>query len=279
MIKLEKDIKKVNKIKELVVAGDSWTYGSEIRDPKLPESVKDWDPPNDAYRLPRIWPTKLGKLVNSENVINLSYPAASNDQIIRNLVGWLTEKYLHPKKSTKDLFVVVGFTSPERKDFYYRDEKNNFWFTMWPMWKHKYPQDNINRFAELYVKNFYNIEESTHRYLNQIFYLQNLFRQFDIKHLFFQAFYQRSDLHIQQWKDAPYYRHYNNQPDQLIWNMIDNVRFIHKNDEIHSFHNYIKSLDKTPNSDQAIKGMHPSELGHTWWAEHLYEYIKVNDLW
>ena len=110
-----------NKFKKLVVAGDSWTYGSEIRDPKLPTSVNDWDEPNDAYRLPRIWPTKLGAHLDAEEVINLSYPAASNDRIVRNLVGWLTQEYLSTGKDTSELFVVVGFTSPERKDFYYRD--------------------------------------------------------------------------------------------------------------------------------------------------------------
>ena len=78
------------KFKRLVVSGDSWTYGSEIRDPKLPESVKDWDEPNDAYRLPKIWPTKLGNYLGVDDVVNLSYPAASNDRIVRNLVGWLT---------------------------------------------------------------------------------------------------------------------------------------------------------------------------------------------
>ena len=122
--------------KRLVVSGDSWTYGSEIRDPKLPESVKDWDEPNDSYRLPKIWPTKLGNHIGVDDVVNLSYPAASNDRIVRNLVGWLTQEYLAPKRDTSELFVVVGFTSPERKDFYYRNINNkfeHFWYTLWPV--------------------------------------------------------------------------------------------------------------------------------------------------
>ena len=43
----------------LLTAGDSWTFGSEVRDPELPQSVSDWDPENNAYRIPRIWPTLL----------------------------------------------------------------------------------------------------------------------------------------------------------------------------------------------------------------------------
>jgi hypothetical protein len=271
-----------DKIKKLIVAGDSWTYGSEIRDPKLPQRVNDWDEPNDAYRIPRIWPTKLGNHIGAEEVINLSYPAASNDRIVRNLVGWLTQEYIAPKKPTDELFVIVGFTSPERKDFYYREPKangNHFWFTLWPMWKHKYPQTALNKFSELYAEYLWNPEEYTHRYLNQVFYLQTLFERYNIKHMFFQAFYQRNDMHIRQWADDPYHRHYHGQPDQMIWDMIDPVNYMHKDDEIHSFHNYIVKKDTSPNQRDSILNMHPSELGHTWWADHIYEYGKENGKW
>ena len=120
----------MSKYKKLIVVGDSWTHGSEIRDPALPESIKDWDSANDHYRIPRIWPTKLGNILGVDEVINLSYPAASNDRSVRNLVGWLTEHYLKPKKSTEDIFVIIGLTSPERKDFYYKGSKSKWWFTM-----------------------------------------------------------------------------------------------------------------------------------------------------
>ena len=33
----------------LLVCGDSWTFGSEIRDPSLPEHIKDWDIDNNSY--------------------------------------------------------------------------------------------------------------------------------------------------------------------------------------------------------------------------------------
>lgn len=277
MQELDKDIKNFKKTR-LVVAGDSWSYGSEIRDPKLPKSVHDWDPPNDEYRIPRIWPSKLANLMEISEVINLSYPAASNDRILRHLIGWLVQEHVSKGKSTEDLFVIVGLTSPERKDFYYKDKKTNFWFTLWPMWKHLYPQKPLNTFSEIYSKYLWNVEESTHRYLNQILYLQTFFELHKIKYLFFQAFYQRNDMHIQEWIDDPYHRHYNGQPDHLIWNLIDPLRFMHKDDEIHSFHNYIKSQDLDPNYSNVISGMHPSEYGHTLWAEHIYQYLQENNL-
>lgn len=267
------------KNKTLLVAGDSWTYGSEIRDPALTKSVFDWDKENDDYRLPRIWPTKLANLFGIDKVVNLSYPAVSNDRIIRHTVGWLTQHYLTPKRDTSDLFVIIGLTSPERKDFYYKADKMGHWITLWPMWKHDHTKPEINEFSDLYTTYFYNQEESTHRYIHQLFYLQSLFQVYKIKYIFFQAFYQRKDMIIQNWLDSPYIRDYNGQPDQLIWDMIDPIRFMHKEDKIHSFHNYITAKDTDPNKRNAIFGMHPTELGHTWWAEHLKEYITENRLW
>lgn len=268
-------------MRKLVVVGDSWTYGSEIRDPSLHETIKDWDEPNDPYRIPRIWPTKLGDMmgVDRRDIINLSYPAASNDRTIRHLVGWLTQEYLSKGKDTSELFVVVGLTSPERKDFFYIDEKMRNWITIWPMWFHDYAQEPLRRFGRLYAEHFWNVEESTHRYLNQLFYLQTLFKQYNIKFLFFQAFYQRQDMHIRQWIDDPYARHYQSQPDQMLWDMIDEKTFMHKNDDIHSFHNYIISKDPDPEKKSVILNMHPSELGHTIWAEHVKDYIQENNLW
>lgn len=266
-------------IKKLVVIGDSWTYGSEIRNPELPSTVNDWDEPNDSYRLPRIWPTKLGQMIGVNETVNLSYPAASNDRSVRHLVGWLTEHYLKPGKSTDELFIVVGLTSPERKDFYYKGKEGNWWFTLWPMWRHKYPQEDINRLAEPYIENFYNSEEYIHRYIHQIFYLQNLFKQYNIKHLFFQAFYQKENLHIKKWVDQTYMRDYNGQPDQFIWDMIDPIRFMNKDIEPHSFHNYIMDRANDEGVENPLLAMHPNELSNTWWAENIYQYCKENKLW
>ncbi len=36
----------------------------------------------------------------------------------------LVQEYISKNLSTENLKVIVGFTSPERKDFYYKDEKD-----------------------------------------------------------------------------------------------------------------------------------------------------------
>jgi hypothetical protein len=264
-------------MRKLIVIGDSWTYGSEIRDPNFSDEIKDWDQINDEYRLPKIWPTKLTKTLGFDECINLSYPAASNDRSVRVLINWLTQEYFIKKKSTDEIFVIVGLTSPERKDFYYKNEEkegDNFWMTLWPMWKHKYLQEPINELSDIYVKYFWNKEEYTNRYVNQIFQLQTLFQHYNINFLIFQSFYQSSTLGFKDWKDDPYMREFNATVDRLIWDLIDPIRFVNKNEEVHSFHNYIVKKDKTENKKVALLDMHPSEIGHTWWAEYLYSYIK-----
>ena len=40
----------------LLTSGDSWTFGSEIKDPTLDSSVSDWDVENNAYRIPKYGP-------------------------------------------------------------------------------------------------------------------------------------------------------------------------------------------------------------------------------
>lgn len=281
----------------LLSAGDSWTFGSEIRNPDLPDSVSDWDPENNDYRIPRIWPTLLAEKLRVMDYTNISYPAASNDRIVRHTLAWITENYIHPKKDTSELFVVVGFTSPERKDFYYRDpvETNQHgWTTIWPnQTNHAYHQRGMQPFFDNYRMYLWNEEEYTNRYVQQVTQLENFFKVHGIKYLLFQAFYNVDESGIRTWVDRGYINsetekmtvgendpkwhfHYNNQPDGWIWEQVDPVRFYNKETTPHTYHGYITSRDSF---DQVIQGMHPSEYGHELWADELYRYIEEHKLW
>lgn len=266
------------KIKKILVVGDSWTYGSEIRDPKLGKEINDWDPENDEYRIPRIWPTKLARILQVDECTNLSYPAASNDRSVRVLLDWIFSEYISKNKNTDDLLVIVGLTSPERKEFYYKNDRNQngFWMTLWPMWKHNYMLDHINKFADLYIEYFWNQEEYVNRYVNQLFYLQTVLEKYRIKYLMFQAFYQYQNLGFKNWKDNNYTNSENS--SKIIWDLIDPIKFVNKNDRIHSFHNYIINKDATDDKRVALLDMHPSETGHSWWADYLAEYIKKHKI-
>ena len=64
----------------ILTIGDSFTYGSELQDPKL------------------AWSYLLGK-----EVINLAVPGASNDYIFRNTIGY-------PHKNTVEAVIVAWTT-------------------------------------------------------------------------------------------------------------------------------------------------------------------------
>ena len=279
----------------LLTSGDSWTFGSEIKDPSLDSSVSDWDIENNAYRIPKIWPTKLAKVLQADDLTNISYPAASNDRIVRLTLSWITEHYIYPKKDTKDLFVIVGFTSPERKDFYYRDpvENNHGWTTIWPnQTNHEYHQRGMQPFFENYRMYLWNKEEYINRYVQHVITLENFFKVHNIKYMFFQAFYNVDETGIGQWQDKGYVNsetkkmtagssdprwhfHYQNQNDGWMWEQVSNKNFYGKDTAPHSFYSYITKTDKKEN---VISGMHPNEHGHNLWTEELHKFIKENKI-
>ena len=85
-------------------------------------------------------------------------------------------------------------------------------------------------------------------------------------------------MHITNWVDNAYARNYSGQPDQYIWDIVDPIRFMNKDIEPHSFHNYILEKSKIEGVSPLVN-MHPNEIGHTWWAEYIHTYCKENKLW
>ena len=105
------------KKKVILTEGDSWTAG-DIINPTLREEIGGFvnHPKNNSYRLPKVWPHKLGEMLGIE-VLNTSNAGCSNDSIVRRVVENtfdLLEKY-----KGEEIFVIVGWSSPERKDFYF----------------------------------------------------------------------------------------------------------------------------------------------------------------
>ena len=130
--------------KIILCGGESWTSG-DIIDPELQSNgvtyVNHSD--NDEYRLPKVRPHKLGKLLNVD-VKNCAAAGCSHDTIVRDVM----EHTLNLLKNYKneDIFVIVGWTSPERKDFYYEYENESFWETMRPdMFLDKEQHGRINK--------------------------------------------------------------------------------------------------------------------------------------
>lgn len=266
--------------KIILAAGDSWTFGSEIRHPDLPQTIKDWDPENDEYRLPRTWPNMLADRIGG-TAVNVAYPASSNDRIVRTAKEWLIENYVSKGRDTSGILLIVGFTSPERKDFYYKDQDTDAWVTIWPMIDPPYRQSQLKKFHDIYVRHMWNPEEYVHRYVNQILDLQNFCKVYGVGYLFFQAFYQYKNLGMSKWYDKNHVEAnitYNQHTNMMAWKLINDDRFMNKNEESHSFHAYITEMDRKLGTNQAIIGQHPSEIGHSWWADHVLEYCKERNI-
>ena len=266
--------------KIILCGGDSWTSG-DIIDPELQSIgvtyVNHSD--NDEYRLPKVWPHKLGKLLNVD-VKNCAAAGCSNDTIVRDVM----EHTLNLLKNYKneDIFVIVGWTSPERKDFYYEYENESFWETMRPdMFLDKEQHGRINKklrnFYESYFLYFWNEKEYISRYVNQNIYLFSFLSHHKINHLFFDAFYTKKnknnvlglhhsyevqdDIQLDEHNTAKYFY-------DLRQKKFKNI----------SFKNFL--LNQSPKRDKYRKDLwsdtdpHPTELGHKLWAEELYKDLK-----
>lgn len=84
--------------KLILCDGDSWTSGDMIS-PNL-ESTNVNHSDNDSYRLPKVWPSDLGKLTNIE-IKNISRAGSSNDGIVRRILDNVND-YLEQGNNPKD---------------------------------------------------------------------------------------------------------------------------------------------------------------------------------
>ena len=177
-------------MKLILCKGDSWTSG-HIINPELDLSGKEHpnvnDSSNDDYRLPKVWPHKLGKRLGID-IVNKSVAGSSNDGIVRRTMREVKE--LLSDYKAEDLFVIVGWSSPERKDFYYTGEWES-WETMYPIPNYQpIPDKDIDTFYQIYREKFWNEQEYVERYIQQNLLLHYFLKEHNINHLFFDAFYE-----------------------------------------------------------------------------------------
>ena len=277
--------------KILICDGDSWTAGDLI-DPELfgDDMTHVNHPDNDQYRLPRVWPHKLGKLLNVE-VSNISVAGSSNDAIVRRLIPNVMKLLGH--YNSDDLFVIVGWSSPERKDFYFKGEWNS-WETLYPaQLTQSLPNKDLEKFYKIYLKYFWNEKEFMNRYINQNLYLHYFLKSKNIDHLFFNAFYESSALDfdddvykkfvevgvsgmrentdiiddIKKFNGSESYGEYFNSANPYIVK-----EFLKVTDKVFkevSFRNFLmeKGLFSSPQQ-------HPNDMEHQLWAKELYKNLK-----
>jgi hypothetical protein len=291
----------------LLTVGDSWTFGSEIVAPELcmpggqsspgkeviyKPDCNEYDAANDEYRTARIWPTYLAKMLSVQTLINLAQPARSNDTIYEDTVGWILDNYISKNKDTSDLLVIVGWTSPERKNVIIQDEGNTSWLTLWPLMDNVlfYKSSVIKDFFKFYVTHQWVEQEYIKRFVEQNYQLQIFCKHYNIDYFVFNSFYQLSSANIDDWEDLPiestinlWTSLINGSVDKsyiwdaikrsLIhqWREISSVNYINKDLAKGSFKSYI--YENVP-YESRMCNWHPSPESHYAWAQFLNNYIR-----
>lgn len=287
--------------------GDSWTFGSEMVAPEfLAKDGKgigmgnrftfdgaDYHPSNDYYRIPRIWPSCLANSMG-DDVVNISWPARSNDTIFRSTIEWLQANYINPKRDTADLTVLIGWSSQERKLMLFEDlDEKLYEYTIWPAMQETkyYDHPMVKKYFQLHVTHLWTQRESLTRYIEQNFALHLFCKKHNIKHHFFNCFYVPKgeggnfnhwkdisieaaikglyDVPVSGWQD-PYYSD-KNEVNRILW-MWESIPadvFLNKHSGL-SFKGYVEQV--LPHELRWC-GIHPSPEAHKAWASYLLEQI------
>lgn len=292
--------------KILLTNGDSWTFGSEIMAPEFlagphergygmanryKKNHHDWEKRNDYYRVPRIWPTMLANNIGYKS-INLAWPARSNDTIYHTTVGWLLENYIIPRKNTDNLLVIIGWSSPERKNILIKDQETIHLQTFWPAMADTnfYPSTMVIDYFKFYVNNLWLEQEYISRYIEQNHMLQCFCKSNGIRYYCFNSFYQTpgtgpndwKELNItdtlESWKSAkikgwfdPSFS-WEKELKRLenLWKSVDESSFILKDQKNGSFKSHVQTA---LGRSKSMINWHPSPDGHEEWARFLKEIL------
>jgi hypothetical protein len=285
---------------KIICDGDSWVFGSEIADPEISKRYDgtvhpgkyDWMEENDEFRVPKIFTTHLAKIMDAE-VTNLAWPADDNGTIVNRTITYISSNYLAKGIPTDNLFVIVGWSSPERNHFWYKDDKIDTKFRLWPQVQH-FDAPQQKEFWDFYVTYLWNPEEYLPRYVMNVLQLQNFCNAHNIKWMCYNSFYQTPGRNPQDWNDldvrnellplnlhgSPYQisttKGRNMYQNEYVsaWDTIDPIRFYKKDQPDNTF----KRVMEKANVEPVYYGWHPSPESHKVWAEELKNYIETNNL-
>lgn len=281
---------------KLIACGDSWVWGAELVDPleepipimKLPgdQYCRHFKPINIKYRENHRYIKLFADKIGADELIDLSTPSISNTAIIRKLKDYLSTEGYFAGRNTSDLFVSIGWTSPERTEFYFKDPiTSHIEPIVFGPWVFSVPQKDpdVDKFLKTYSLLFCHEYEFMHRWIKEVFETQVLLQHFKIKFVMHQAFYHFLDIWFTTWEDNKYLERGMNtisNADKKLWDIVDSKTFMYKNEKLISAHNIMKREAEKQFNDpnKAFIVMHPSEYGHSVWADHLYEYCKKEKL-
>jgi hypothetical protein len=289
---------------KLIGCGDSWAWGAELT---IVKSVPDSEmcphsdhfiPENMDYRLSKRYLKLFADKIGADELVDLSLAAYSNDGIFRTLIRYLAMEGYMSGRDTSDLFVSIGWTSPERKEHacvdidqfhgiappelaLFKNNQAERWFSVGPwVTSIDYENKEINNFFKYYVKYFWTDLELTYRWISIIKNTENLLKRYNIKYVMHQAFFHYQTFRVNAWNDEKYKKEIIDNWtvfEQEIFKTIDSKHFVDKDDFLKTFHHTV--LDKVNGDTEKIFTIfHPNAYAHELWAEHQYQFCLKNNL-
>lgn len=248
----------------LYASGCSLTFGAEIVSPDFELSATD--PDLVARREALAWPGLLTKKLNFDGHHNAGICGASNVEITEETIRWVSRNWISPGKDPKELFVVVGWTSPTRHSFPYPER----WATIQPEREPYTKYAGLNRLWTTYQDGFFHLEHDWYNHVQSALLMQEFLSRHGIPYLMFNSLKSPS-RHIIDWTSR--------QPGFgaviSLTNAMDPNRYMGLYGEPGT--SFMEWLLKR-GYDNLAPRLHPREDGHEMWAEHLLEYISDKEL-
>lgn len=234
----------------LLAIGDSHTFGAEILGPG-----KMYDQQNKELA----WPTKLGKLLNIDSVVNLGESGASIMRTERVLIEYLSQ---NPQPD----LVIIGWTCLGRYEYCnginedgdYTYHKFNSWYNP------EMPNENYEAYLPIVTA-----DDLLAQKYRTVVMVQQLLKSFNIPYLMFEVMSNTSKEaplkgdEVKLWSGDHFV-------DKAIKNMIDQENYI----DI-SYWDYI--FDN--NEGVELNGGHANEVGHQVWALKLQEELQARNIY
>lgn len=231
----------------LFANGCSMTWGGGL-EPYL-KSNNDVTLPDQRLKL--LWPHHLGKLLNADEVINISEGCGSNQRIVRTTHDWFLNEY-----KNEPTIAVIQITDPARYEYYLTDNFEDFtndqlnWVKLTPS-AYIAPGPPFNDTTLVNMKkerdsrmSTYTLLEGMYKIISDCSALAHLFEKHNVEYYFFGGYFNRINIDYPiRYKNYMTNLHYMD----LAWNSFDPVS---KDD------------------------MHPSLLGHQQIAELIYQIIR-----
>lgn len=255
----------------LLTVGDSWTQGDSPAQDINWEAQQNIDwyhiPPHfgltyvDAPRFEdrilnkfydsNVWPKVLGKNLGLETY-NAGRLGTNNKDILKttiNCIKYITKKH---KIKANEIFVVIGLTSKYRDHLVSGDIKSKLAiqsFNFGKMGTEMFKHISFNYFMDEFCLQIYTLE----KWLNDL----------NIKYLIFNAFEDQNDVTESNFYNINLKNWFNNSLDS-------------------HFKSYIEKKYKVSWGDKKnliyFREVHPTDLSHEDWANHLTEYIENNKI-